>query len=108
MSVPAVAAIVDSRGSQRFEEDLSAAGASFDSPAFEPELAEYLRGDPGLVDRWQGLSWDQRSMPAAYVEGTEAGWFDGAFRDVVHHPDTAAAVADFVKRSARRRRDLSE
>lgn len=95
-----VALIIASRANADFIRALMAANAYFTDAAFEGELAAFLRTRPDLVDRWATYSADQRWTPAAYVTGTEAGWYDAGYRDVVHHPDEAAAVADFIHRTA--------
>ena len=79
---------------------LSRANAFFRDPGFEAALAQVLRDQPVLVERWQSYSRDQRWTPAAYVEGTETGWYDHGRHDVVRHVDHAAAVADFIHRTA--------
>lgn len=96
----AVASIISDRADADFIRTLMAAAAAFAEPTFEGELSEYLRERADLVDRWATYSGDQRGSPAPYVDGTEAGWFDVTRREVIHHPDEAAAVADFIRRKA--------
>jgi hypothetical protein len=95
-----VGSIVERCANAAFVRALMAAKASFVEPMFEPALADFLRTRPDLVDRWATYSGNQRWTPAAYVNGTEAGWYDAGRRDVALHPDEAAAVADFIHRTA--------
>lgn len=71
-----------------------------DDPSFERSVAQVLRGSPELIARWATWSGDQRWTPSAYLEGNEAGWFDGVRRNVKVHPDAASAAADFIHRLA--------
>jgi len=91
-----VAGLVHLRTSPAFVDRLRAAGSAVDEAA----LAAYLRGRPDLVEQWVAYAEDQRWTPAAYLDGLETGWYDGGRRDVVRHDDEAAAVADFVRRTA--------
>lgn len=93
-----VATIVKHRDELAFRLLLQLADQHFADPEFEHHFAESLRGEPVLIDLWDLWSGDQRWSPSAYVEGTEAGWFDGTRRRVKVHADRAAAVADFVHR----------
>lgn len=95
-----VASIVEHRSSPAFVLLLQLADRHFVDPEFSDALAQSLRDDPALIERWQAWSEDQRSMPSAYVQATEVGWFDGARSNVRTHPDRSAAVADFIQRLA--------
>ena len=95
-----VASIVVDRRDANFVRSLIAAAPAFADPNFEADLSAYLRERADLVERWASYSADQRWSPAAYVNGTEAGWYDAGYQDVVNHPDDAAAVADFIHRTA--------
>jgi hypothetical protein len=95
-----VASIVTRCQGADFTRELMASDDRFEVPAFESDLAEYLRSHPELMDRWLAWSADQRWMPSAYVRGTETGWYDSGYRNVVQHPDTSAAVSDFIRRMA--------
>ena len=99
MSPEDVARIVERRSDDAFVRLLRAADASFDDDEFEPALADVLRAEPPLVDRWDLWSGDQRWTPSAYVEGTETGWYDAGRRHVRVHADRAGAVADFIRRT---------
>lgn len=96
-----VGSIVERHGDATFVRALMAAAAKFNDPTFEPALSRFLRSRPDLIDRWSKYSADQRWTPATYVDRTETGWYDDARRDRVEHPDEAAAVADFIHRTAR-------
>ena len=95
-----VASIIVDRQNADFIRALMAAAEHFLDPAFEGEVAERLRTRPDLVAAWATYSADQRWTPAAYVAGSEAGWYDAGYQGVVQHPDEAAAVADFIDRTA--------
>lgn len=95
-----VASIIVDRQNADFIRALMAAAEHFIDPGFEGELAERLRARSDLVAGWATYSADQRWTPAAYVTGTEAGWYDAGYQDVVQHPDESAAVADFIHRTA--------
>lgn|SRR5262249_55950482 len=102
MTPEVVARIVDQRESSAFVALLREADADFDNPAFEPVLAEALRAEPRLIDRWNIWSGDQRWTPSAAVDGVETAWVvsGGRSEHVRVHPDGAAAVADFIHRVA--------
>jgi hypothetical protein len=95
-----VASIVEHRSEPGFVLLLQLADLHFRDPGFEDPLAESLRSESRLIELWATWSADQRWTPSAYVEGTDAGWFDGQRRHVRAHPDDAAAVADFIHRMA--------
>lgn len=93
-----VARIVEDRA--EFIRSIRAADAEFEDADFEPALADALRAEPRLIERWGMWSGDQRWTPSAYVEGKETGWYDTDYQHVRVHPDEAAAVADFIHRMA--------
>jgi hypothetical protein len=95
-----VASIVEHRSEPAFVLLLQLADRHFADPGFEAAVAQSLRENPALIERWESWSEDQRWTPSAYVEGTEVGWFDAVHRNVRIHPDRGAAVADFVQRLA--------
>ncbi|RYJ05550.1 MAG: hypothetical protein EON52_10975 [Actinomycetales bacterium] len=100
MGADEVAAIVDARGGPDFITLLRAARLSFDRPGFEDDVAARLRAAPRLVQAWDLWCGDQRWTPSAYVNGTEAGWYDGTRHFATQHPDEASATADFIHRLA--------
>jgi hypothetical protein len=63
-------------------------------------VEQRLRRDAGLVEAWQGYSWDKRTSPSPYLDGVEVGFYDGGRRDVATHRDEASACADFLFREA--------
>jgi hypothetical protein len=69
-------------------------------PSFKRGFAQVLRRSPELVAMWATESGDQRGTPSACLDGNEAGWFDGARRNVRVHPDAAGAAADLIHRLA--------
>jgi hypothetical protein len=71
-----------------------------DDPSFEDSVAHVLQGSPDLVAMWAAWSGDQRWTPSAFLEGNQAGWYDGVRRNVKVHPDAARAAADFIHRLA--------
>ena len=93
-----VASIVEHRSERSFVLLLKLADLYFSDPLFEVALARSLRSQPDLVEQWETWSNDQRWTPSAYVDGIEAGWFDGHRRHVRIHSDRCAAVADFIHR----------
>jgi hypothetical protein len=95
-----VASIVKHRSEPGFVLLLQLADRHFSDPGFEDALAESLRGEATLIELWVTWSADQCWTPSAYVEGTEAGWFDGQRWHVRVHSDGAAAVADLIHRMA--------
>lgn len=95
-----VASIVEHRSERAFVLLLQLADRHFADPGLEGALARSLCENPALIELWEAWSGDQRWTPSAYVEGTEAGWFDGVRRNVQIHPDRGAAVADFIQRLA--------
>lgn len=95
-----VASIVVDHEGAAFVRALTAASRAFADPAFEVRLALAIRARPDLVQRWTRFSEDQRWTPAATVTGTVTGWYDGGLQDVVQHHDEAAAIADFIRRTA--------
>ena len=100
VSAARVASIVEHRSEPGFVLLLQLADRHFCDAGFEDVLADSLRDNVTLIERWMTWSADQRWTPSAYVEETVAGWFDGARQHVRVHPDRAAAVADFIHRMA--------
>lgn len=100
VSAARVASIVEHRAGPAFVLLLQLADRYFADPGFERALAESLREDPVLIERWESWSEDQRWAPSAYLDGTEVGWFDCVRSNVRFHPGRAAAVADFIHRLA--------
>ena len=95
-----VASIVEHRSGPAFVLLVQLADRHFADPGFTDALAQTLREDPALIERWEAWSGDQRWTPSVYIEVTEVGWFDGARKNVRTHPDRGAAVADFIQRLA--------
>lgn len=95
-----VASIIEHRSESGFVLLVQLADRHFSDPGFEDALADSLRNNAPLIERWETWSADQRWTPSAYVEETVAGWFDGRRQHVRVHPDRAAAVADFIHRTA--------
>jgi hypothetical protein len=94
----AVASIISRCEGAELVHSLKAADRHFAETAFESALAGYLRSQPDLVGRWLTWSADQRWTPSAYVRGSETGWYDTGYRNVIRHTDEAEAVADFIHR----------
>jgi hypothetical protein len=100
MTPESVARIVERRDQASLIDGLREADSDFNDPHFESALADALRAEPQLIDNWMSWSGDQRWSPSAYVDGREAGWFDGSGsrQHVRVHLDEGAAVADFIHR----------
>jgi len=99
-SAARVASIVEHRSESGFVLLLQLADRHFSEAGFEGALADSLRANATLIERWETWSADQRCTPSAYVDETVAGWFDGGRQHVRVHLDRAAAVADFIHRMA--------
>jgi hypothetical protein len=67
---------------------------------FAAVVRQKLLSDPELVEAWQAYSWDKRSSPSPYMDGTEVGFFDGERRQVIKHQDRTEACADFIYRES--------
>jgi hypothetical protein len=100
MTPESVARIVERRAEREFVDSLRAADAGFEDQNFEAAIADVLRTEPELVERWAAWGADQRWTPSAYIEGREVGWFDSERQHVRIHPTESDAVADFIHRMA--------
>lgn len=65
-------------------------------------VREVLESDPLLVDAWQTYSYDKRSSPSPYLDGTQVGFFDTdtGRSGVDTYDDPLAACAEFICREA--------
>ena len=72
-----------------------------DGASFTTFVYARLRSSHELLDAWQGYSWDKRTAPSPYINGTEVGFFDGTRKeDMRIHENAAEACADFIYREA--------
>lgn len=66
------------------------------------DLLEYIKSNPGLAEALLGKSYDNRDVPAAFMEegpdGYRVGWFDGSDKELRIHSSIEVAAADFVLR----------
>jgi hypothetical protein len=65
-------------------------------------VREVLEREPQLVDAWHNYSYDKRSTPSLYLDGTEVGFYDTepGRSDVNTYDDALAACAEFICREA--------
>lgn len=73
-----------------------------DLDALRGAVLEVLERDPLLADAWQTYSYDKRSSPSPYLDGTQVGFFDTdtGRSDVRTYDDPLAACAEFICREA--------
>ena len=100
VTTESVAKIIERRSEGGFVSLLRDADQEFQEHGFELALVDVLRREPVLVSAWATYTADQRWTPAAYIDGTTAGWYDSGYRQVRTHQDEAGAVADFIRRTA--------
>ena len=102
MTPDEVARIVERCDEPAFADLLRMADGDFQQTAFESEVADVLRLDQPLIDKWNIWSGDQRWTPSAGVDGVRTIWVpDGGGAEHLRvHPDAASAVADFIHRMA--------
>lgn len=98
-----VARLVQLRDEDVFVGLLRASDPEFENAGFERRVADALRTEPSLIGQWAAWSGDQRWTPSAGVDGVTTYWVPaggGTSERVRIHPDSAAAVADFIHRLA--------
>jgi hypothetical protein len=71
-----------------------------DRGTFVELVRGYLARHQELIETWQGSSYDKRSSPSPYVDGTEVGFFSGKRNSVTHHEPPLDAWADFIYRES--------
>lgn len=85
-------------GGQTLRVSLAGEGVDLsDRETFVPLVRSYLGGHPGVVERWQVQSYDKRSSPSPYLDGTEVGFFsDGHKTNVRMFEDRLDACAEYI------------
>jgi hypothetical protein len=88
----------DLRGGHRSIRDLLIAAApDLTDDHFVIDLVRMRLGDdPSLVDDWQIYSYDKRSSPSPYLDGTEVGFFDREKKNRRTYRHPADACAQFI------------
>ena len=71
-----------------------------DVDALRQAVHEALLDHPELVDAWQTYSYDKRSSPSPYLDGSEVGFYDQGRENIIRYDDLSAACADFICREA--------
>ena len=88
-------------GDRSIRELFEAAGPDLDdAEALRRAIHDALVADPLLPPAWQTYSYDKRSSPSPYLDGPEAGFYDGGRHDVVVYDDPVDACADFICRES--------
>jgi hypothetical protein len=71
-----------------------------DRATFIELVRGYLAGHQELIETCQGYSYDKRSSPSPYLDGTEVGFFSGKRNSVTHHGQPLDACADLIYRES--------
>ena len=71
-----------------------------DRQRFIELVSGYLDRHEELLETWQTYSYDKRSSPSPYLDGTEVGFFSGERTNVRRYEKSLDACADFIYREA--------